>query len=270
MPKSLSPLRYPGGKSKMVIELLPYMKNHKTLIEPFAGGAGVTLNFLNEKIIEKAILNDLDAGIYSFWKAILTDTDAFINKMHNTPVTPQEWKKQRDIYLSENNYSIDLGFAAFYLNRVCRSGILTAGIIGGNDQSGNYKMDCRFDKNNIEKKIRKIAAYKNQIEIYNQDINEFLINISDKDAMIYLDPPYYLKGKELYHKYFEKEEHEKLRDTLKNKVQNPWIMTYDNADEIKELYKNYKIKQFILNYSVNSKRKETELMILSQNIINPI
>lgn len=268
MPKSLSPLRYPGGKTKFISRLFPYIQNYKSLIEPFAGGAGVSLNFLLTGTVDKIYLNDYDTGIYSFWKAILTDTDKFIDKMYSTPTTYNEWQKQRKIYLSNEKYSLNLGFAAFYLNRVCRSGILTAGIIGGNDQSGKYKMDCRFNKTQLEKQIRNIAKYASQINVYNDDINVFLKKNIDPDAFIYLDPPYYIKGKELYHKYFNTDDHETMKSTLELYVSNPWIITYDNTNEIKELYKNYKIETFELSYSVNTKHKETELMIFSPKIIS--
>ena len=266
MPRSLSPLRYPGGKTKLISRLSPYLQNHKSMMEPFAGGAGVSLNFLLSDTANKIYLNDYDTGIYSFWNAILTDTDKFIDRMNSTKTTYDEWQKQRHIYLSSNKYSLDLGFAAFYLNRVCRSGILTAGIIGGNDQSGKYKMDCRFNKTQLEKQIRTIAARASDINVYNEDINDFLKKNINPDAFIYLDPPYYLKGKELYHKYFEPEDHAKLKTTLKLHVTNPWIMTYDNANEIKTLYKKYRIEEFELGYSVSSKRKETELMIFSPKL----
>ena len=266
MSKSLSPLRYPGGKSKLVPRIAPYTENFNCFIEPFAGGASISLNLLMSDMVEKIILNDSDQGIYSFWKAILTETDAFIDKMYNTKITPAEWKRQKNIYLSESHYSLQLGFATFFLNRVCRSGILTAGIIGGNEQSGNYKMDCRFNKPVLEKQIKNIALHKNQIEIYGLDIHDFLKHIPDKNGLIYLDPPYYNKGHELYRQFFHPEDHEQLRISLENYIKNPWLITYDNAPQIKEIYYNYTIKEIELSYSIQSKRKETELLILSNNL----
>ena len=266
MPKSASPLRYPGGKNKMTPLIEPYVKNHNCFIEAFAGGAGVSLNLLLSNTVNEIILNDFDQGIYSFWNSIINNTDAFIDKMYSTPITIDEWKKQKNIYLTETKYSLDLGFATFYLNRVCRSGILTAGIIGGNEQKGSYKMDCRFNKQTLETQIKTIATHKNQIRIYNQDINEFLKNIPDKTAFIFLDPPYYKKGHELYRKFFRPDDHKKLKSSLEQYITNPWLITYDNADPIKNIYQQYTIKEFELNYSVNSKRKETELMIFSHNL----
>ena len=140
-----SPLRYPGGKGKLssFMEVLIRKTGHMngTYIEPFAGGAGIAINLLLNNIVSKIVINDLDKGIYSFWKAILTETDRFASDILSVPLNMDEWNRQRVIYMEKSQkYSYDLGFAAFYLNRTNRSGIIKGGVIGGKEQSGRWKL----------------------------------------------------------------------------------------------------------------------------------
>lgn len=146
-----SPLRYPGGKGKLasLMEILIDETGHRggTYIEPFAGGAGIALELLEKNIVEQIVINDLDKGIYSFWKAILTETDRFICDVNNVEISMEEWNRQRNICMQCNNrYSYELGFATFYMNRTNRSGIIKGGVIGGIQQAGKWKMDARFNK----------------------------------------------------------------------------------------------------------------------------
>ena len=150
-----SPLRYPGGKNK----ISPFVKliidksglTNITYVEPFAGGAGVALSLLFSGTVNHIVINDYDKCIYSVWRAILNDTNEFIKLIKDTDVTIEEWRRQKDIYLTQNNkYSLELAFATFFLNRTNRSGILKAGPIGGFNQNGNYLIDARFDKDHQE------------------------------------------------------------------------------------------------------------------------
>lgn len=145
-----SPLRYPGGKGKLepFMELLIRQTGHLggTYVEPFAGGAGIALELLEKEIVNDIVINDLDKGIYSFWRAILSETDRFINDIRNVELTIDEWNRQRQVIDNCNRYSYELGFATFYLNRTNRSGIIKGGVIGGTEQNGNWRMDARFNR----------------------------------------------------------------------------------------------------------------------------
>ena len=163
-----SPLRYPGGKGKLTpfIEMLIEAYGHKggTYIEPFAGGAGVAIELLERDIVSRIVINDLDKGIYSFWRAILNETDRFIDAIIQAPLDMTEWHKQHEICLAQNQkYSFELGFATFYMNRTNRSGIIKGGVIGGQDQAGIWKLDARFNKKELIDRIQKIAARKKDI-----------------------------------------------------------------------------------------------------------
>ena len=204
-----SPLRYPGGKGKLepFMEILIEQTGHigGTYIEPFAGGAGIALELLEKNIVNEIVINDLDKGIYSFWKAILTETDRFVENIRNVPLNIDEWNRQRAILDDNSKYSYELGFATFYLNRTNRSGIIKGGVIGGVEQNGNWKMDARFNRDDLIKRILKIAKRKKNIHIYNKDVSSFVQNYLPRyedNAFVYFDPPYFGKGKQLYLNFF--------------------------------------------------------------------
>ena len=271
-----SPLRYPGGKSKIAPFVSLIIKkcnlDECTYVEPFAGGAGVALALLFEGTVTDIVINDYDKAIYSMWKAILTETNDFLDLIRNTPLTIDEWKKQKDIYLHENQkYSLALGFATFYLNRTNRSGILAAGPIGGYNQTGNYLIDARYNKEVLIEKIEKIAKYKAHIHLYNKDIESFIKNYLPKyqnNSFVYFDPPYYNKGKELYKNFFVHDDHKRISKLIKE-LNCFWMVTYDDVDEICDLYKDYECKQFDLTYSVANSGKKSEIMFLSDKELWP-
>lgn len=263
-----SPLRYPGGKAKIssfIAELLKNAGQKEIYIEPFAGGAGVALDLLLTEQVQEIIINDYDKAIYSFWRAILNETDEFIDRIETTPVTIEEWETQKNIYLNQNKkYSIDLAFATFFLNRTNRSGILKAGPIGGKNQDGNYSIDARYNKTELIKRIESIEKNKKRIKLYNKDIIAFISGVISKydNAFVYFDPPYYNKGPELYRNYFNYDNHKNLADTIQKEVNCEWIVTYDLAQEILDLYSKCEKKKFDINYSAVNGRKKSEILIV--------
>lgn len=273
-----SPLRYPGGKSAIspIIScaISENSLNGCTYVEPFAGGASIALSLLITGTVERIVINDADKAVYSFWRAVIENPKWFIEKIKKTPVTIDEWHVQRAIFQQTNRYSKELGFAMFFLNRTNRSGILTAGPIGGYNQTGNYKIDCRFNKEALINKIDNISKYRHKIMVYNQDISVFLTrylpSLSDKgDLFIYFDPPYYEKGQRLYLNHFSAAEHEQLRNNV-SKIAHKWIMTYDYKKEIEELYSAYDVCRFSINYSLSNKKKGEELMIFRDCSCRPL
>ena len=272
-----SPLRYPGGKGK----LAPFMKvliektGHKggTYIEPFAGGAGIALDLLENDIVSQIVINDLDKGIYSFWRAILSETDRFVEAVHEVPLSVEEWKKQREILLrADNKYSFELGFSTFYLNRTNRSGIINGGMIGGLEQNGVWKLDARFNKDNLINRILKIAKKKECIHLYNKDVASLIKNYLPKyenEAFVYFDPPYFKKGKQLYLNFFNEQDHVRIEKMIRESVNCDWVITYDDVPEIANIYVNHELRRFDLNYSVAQKRKASEIIIFSNGDMIP-
>lgn len=271
-----SPLRYPGGKSKLVpfISLL-IKKSGLTApiyIEPFAGGAGVGLELLFKGEVEEIVINDYDKAIYSMWRAILTETQKFVTLIRTATFDDNEWKKQKKIYLTQNSkYSLELGFATFYLNRTNRSGILSAGPIGGHNQTGNYRMDVRFNKDDLIKRVNKVASFKHKIHLYNQDVRSFVKYYGAKyfdKAFIYFDPPYYQKGKQLYKNFLNHKDHVEIKK-LVVKLRCPWIVTYDNVAEIKGIYDGYPAYKYDLYYGVANGGMNSEVLFFSDASLVP-
>lgn len=270
-----SPLRYPGGKAKIapMVKLLieKAEMNKTTYIEPFAGGAGVSLELLFSGAVEHIVINDYDKAIYSIWRAIIENTNQLVNLIDNTEVSLNEWYRQKDIYTNQaNRYSVEFAFATFYLNRTNRSGILAAGPIGGYEQNGNYLIDARYNKEELINRILKIAMRKNDITVYNKDIRSFMKSYLHRysNTFVYLDPPYYKKGQELYKNFFVYKDHKEIADLLKEE-KSIWMVTYDAEPEITSLYSKFSTKFFDLSYSVAEKRKASEIMILCDEKLWP-
>ncbi len=265
-----SPLRYPGGKNRLAGFISLVIQNlnlpNCTYVEPFAGGAGVALSLLLNGTVDNIIINDYDKAIYSFWRAIKHEPDALIKRIEETPITIEEWHKQKNIYSSTTSYSLDLAFATLFLNRTNRSGILNAGPIGGYSQSGEWKLDVRFDKETLIAKITTIANHRKNITVYNKDIISLLRNYSPRfrgNAFFYFDPPYYNKGQKLYKNFFGHQDHQRIHDVITQEIVAPWIITYDDVDEIAGLYDDFAIRRFDLTYSAANKGIASELMIFS-------
>ena len=269
-----TPLRYPGGKAKFAPKIKSIIENndlHGHYVEPYAGGAGVALDLLFNGVCTDIHINDLDLAIYHFWKSITEETEDFIRLVSKTDVTIEEWHKQKEILKQDDISPIERGFAAFFLNRTNRSGILKGGVIGGLQQLGNYKLDCRFNKETLIKRIQKIGSLSNKIHVYNQDTEKWLLEIDNlipSNSLIYLDPPYYEKGQELYRNFYNHQDHKSIKEKL-IKVKTPWVVSYDNNQNIRDIYQQYRQDEYILNYSASKKMKATEVIIYSDSIKLP-
>lgn len=272
-----SPLRYPGGKGRLApfMKLLIKKTGHMggVYIEPFAGGAGIALDCLLNGVVSEIVINDSDKGIYSFWKAVLNDTDRFIEDILTIPLNIDEWEHQRQIYLTNNKkYSYELGFATFYLNRTNRSGIIKGGVIGGKEQSGQWTLDVRFNRDALSKRVQEVAAHKNKIHVYNKDISSFLSHYAERyagNAIVYFDPPYYEKGRELYWNFFKHEDHVRIRSEIERLNNIDWVITYDDCPAIRDLYSEHICRRMQWNYSAATKRTVNEIMIFESERMIP-
>jgi len=273
MSRFKSPLRYPGGKAFLASTISTIIDDNgysdAYYAEPFAGGSGAALELLFSERVWKIFLNDADFHIFAFWKSILEETEQFCTKIKTVPLTIAQWKKQKKVFDTPNDYSLfDVGFATFYLNRTNRSGILDGRPIGGLEQTGKWKIDARFNRKDMINRIEKIAVYKDRISISNCEARIFLayLNTLTKDTFVYLDPPYYKQGPELYLNFYTPDDHKLLAQYIQAELQHPWIMTYDNTKEIAELYKTQNSIVFELDYSANLHKKGSELLFLSPKL----
>lgn len=271
-----NPLRYPGAKSKLIpyIQKLLEIQNliGCTFYEAYAGSAAVSFGLLENSIISKAVINEIDPLIYNFWYSVMNHPDELVELIEDANITIDTWKEmsryRNSDYLA-NKTSVQIGFAGLFLNRTNFSGILKANPLGGMDQTSQYKIDCRFNKNNIIKSIIKLSSFANCIELYNLDAISFLQTCTkyrrNKNTFVYIDPPYYDKGPSLYRFYYKDEQHQELANFIKKKAY-PWLISYDDSFKIKKMYDKSKQQPIYLDYSVNTKRTAKELLISNLEI----
>lgn len=271
-----SPLRYPGGKGMLTnfAKLLISMNglDNGDYVEVYAGGASIAWALLFDGYVKNVHVNDLSRPIYAFWKSVLKHTDELCQLIQDTPVTIEERTRQKLVQEKIKEHSIlELGFSTFFLNRTNRAGILKGGVIGGKDQSGKWKLDARYNKPDLIARIQRIAQFSSRIRLHNKDaatfIDEQLPKIPQK-SLVYLDPPYYAKGDSLYENYYSHDDHVAVARLVSN-ISHPWVVSYDNVEQIQNLYKKYKSIKYKLSYSVKNRYAGSEIIFFSRNIIMP-
>ena len=237
-----SPLRYPGGKNCIFKFMTQFFEENNLIginyAEPYAGGAGLALRLLMDEYVNEIFINDLDPSIYAFWHAVLTNPDEICSWLKDVPITVQQWQQYKEF---QKNYktmdSLELAKSTFFLNRTNVSGVISGGLIGGLNQTGKYKIDARFKREELISRIENISRFAHRIHLSNLDGIEFVKQMERKrsDVFIYLDPPYYKKGSDLYMNFFSDEDHRRLSEYVK-KLKNRWLVSYDNNDFILHLY----------------------------------
>jgi DNA adenine methylase len=271
-----SPLRYPGGKNKLasfIAKICIDNNIHSHYVEPYAGGASVAMFLLIEGFVREISINDKDKSVFAFWHSVLNETDKLCMMISDTKIDIDNWRKQKQIQKDKENIDLlSLGFSTLFLNRTNRSGILKAGVIGGNDQKGNYKMDCRFNKEEIIRRIRLISSYSNYISLYNLDAIELIDHIENSNkpnAIFYFDPPYYLKADSLYMNHYNDLNHTLVSDRIKKIKDSKWIVSYDDHEFIENLYESNNKKKYSFNHSAFESREGKELLFFSDNLVLP-
>ncbi|HLX53357.1 MAG TPA: DNA adenine methylase [Aquella sp.] len=249
-----SPLRYPGGKNCIFDFVLNLFRENAMLgtsyAEPYAGGAGLALRLLLKGYVEHIYINDFDRAIYAFWETVVKSPNELCKWIEEVNVSIDSWFYYREIYRnSSTNEILELAKATFFLNRTNISGVIKGGVIGGFQQSGKYKINARFNKADLIARIQNISNFKQCITVSNLDGIDFIKELENKneDIFIYLDPPYYKKGAELYMNYFSKIDHMNLSEHV-HRLKKKWMVSYDNHDFILKLYENksrltYKLAQ---------------------------
>jgi DNA adenine methylase len=273
--KLYTPLRYPGGKASFAPFIAKLMEQNGLsgghYLEPYAGGAGVALELLFHEHAEHVHINDLDPAVYSFWKVVTEEPDELLGLLDSTPITIEEWFKWRSVLRGETKANlVERGFATLFMNRTNRSGILKAGVIGGQKQDGVYKLDARFKKDVIASRVKKIALHAEKITVYCEDALSLLKRSSKflpTKSLIYLDPPYYVKGSGLYRNYYDHTDHLAIAKTLQSKsFSRPWVVSYDNVHEIREMYQLSQGLSYGLNYTAQRRYVGNEVMFFSQQL----
>ena len=244
--------------------------------EPFAGGAGAALRLLVDNVVSEIYLNDLDPRVAAFWNAVLGESNRFADKILKVPVTVGEWQKQSEIcQRADVGNQFELGFAAFYLNRCNRSGVVTgAAPIGGYDQMGKWKINARFYRDTLAKRVRALASMSERIHVTQMDARDFLVKRLPKGTekervFVYLDPPYHGKGSRLYLSSYNDNDHKLLAKYLRGQNRLKWMASYDDSDFIRGLYGSCSISNKSLRYSLHRKREAQELLIAPEHLKRP-
>ena len=265
-----SPLRYPGGKSRLVktmIELLPKFYEYS---EPVLGGGSMFLAILTKYPNKKYWVNDLNYDLYCFWKSLKERGNDLANEAKKLK---EEFKlngKGLFYYLkdSNSNNEFEIGIRFYILDMISFSGLVDAG--GYSELS----FQERFTNNAISR-LRSISPFLGQVRISNLAYQEILSE-SGENLFYYLDPPYYsqraskLYGKRgLYHTIFD---HQVFADTVKM-IQHKWLLSYDDSEFVRNLYSTYrnKIKFVSASYGMNNVWKNTapkgkELLIMNYDL----
>lgn len=273
-----SPLRYPGGKSTLSGFVKSVLKENELFdgnyVEPYAGGASLALSLLFGECVSNIYINDLDHGIYACWASVLREPEQMCALIRDTPVTIDEWQKQRNMYTRRGEGSrLALGFATFFLNRTNRSGIIeSGGVIGGNKQEGEWRLDARYNKAGLVARVQRIARYVDRIHLSCQDALPFLHAVATKlprKSLVYLDPPYYVKGTtRLYANDYHHNDHVRMACAIRA-LQCGWIVSYDNAPAIRKLYREYPSMHYGLRYTASMNQVGRELMFFSPGLKIP-
>lgn len=272
-----SPLRYPGGKGKIARFMRAIIRanglSDGRYVEPYAGGAAVAWELLITGIVRRVSINDVSRPVYAFWNSVLTRTDELCRLILETPLSVAEWDRWKEVYRRQADADeLELGFAFFYLNRTNRSGILNAGVIGGRDQTGNWKIDARFNRVELISRITKIANLRNRITLTQMDAVDFLSTQSkhwEKKTLVYIDPPYFEKGRYLYHDAYSPSDHTTVADAVLRLNGLNWVVSYDDVRPIHDLYEGSSWLQYTLNYSARNTVKGREAMFFSKGLEVP-
>lgn len=264
-----SPLRYPGGKAKLAGFFADVLEEagmrEVTYVEPFAGGAGAGLSLLLSGLVERVVINDLDPAVHSFWSSVREQSGEFARRIQSVPLDLEEWQRQRTIYkAADGRDPFALGFAFFYLNRTNRSGVLHAGVIGGKSQAGRYKIDARFNRAELARRIERIGDVADRIQLTFNDGRKCVEQwASDRNTFLYVDPPYVEAGGSLYLNAFDTRDHSNLAACLNRHASDNWLLTYDDAPLIRRLYAEREVSDYELSYSAHRVGRARELLIAS-------
>ncbi len=266
----LSPLRYPGGKSllaQFVAEVLGRLPNIKHYMEPFAGGAGVALRLLFDNHVSSVTIGDSDPAVAAFWRCAVHHSEELIERVENCQVDIDAWHAQYEVLADPGRRDdLDLGFATFFLNRTNRSGILRARPIGGLQQNGPWRLDCRFNRKDLVPRLHRIARHSSQITVFEGEAIDLLAStevFQREHTFVYVDPPYLTRSSDLYLDEMSYAGHKEIAQLLRDEF-DYWMASYDIDKRVNtELYPDSRILTFALRHCASRTHVGTEQIAFS-------
>lgn len=270
-----SPFRYPGGKGFLTPFLADEISRRfgdikPSYAEPYCGGAGAATNLLLSGSVERLLLNDADHRVYSAWKAMLSETERFLERVATAKVNLETWHDCIEKLHSKPDavYDFNTGFAAFFINRTSRSGVLLgSGPIGGYSQEGNWKIDARFNREALSNRIQRLGDRRENIVLSCQDGLSFCKELEMKQVLaktfLFVDPPYIEAGGRLYYDGMTEAKHDALANWLRSDSAPHWLLTYDDHPLVRENYEGLPEHKIQVQYSLARRRAEKELLYKS-------
>lgn len=271
-----TPLRYPGGKRRLAHVIKRLLEvNELTDVqyaEPYAGGAAIAIGLLIEEYASVVHINDLARPVYAFWHTVLNENEWLCKRLQGVKVNISTWRRQRGVYRRRETADLaELGFAALYLNRTNRSGIISGGVIGGLGQKSKWGVDARFNKEELLSRIQKIGRYASRIKLYQQDALDFTNNVVPtlgKKSFVFYDPPYIERGKDLYLNEYDVAGHRKLATRIQ-RLSQPWVVTYDHAAIAHGLYDQRRRIAYDIHYVAQDRHLGREVLFLADRLKLP-
>ena len=261
---NVSPLRYPGGKTRAckIIEnvILQHfdITSFDTIISPFFGGGSFEF-YMQNKYGVMLKVNDKFTPLYNFWKQVKINKAILCEELREIKaVSKEQFIAYRKTIMDLQANILQQAIQYFVINRCSFSG---STLSGGFSEEASRKRFTQSSINRIE------ALDLTNIEIYNEDFYDFVNTYTPiEKALLFLDPPYYLESKsKLYgnngdlHEGFNHNLLFELLTTKKN-----WVLTYNNCEYIRNLYKDYIILDVNWIYGMNTTKASSEIIIISK------
>lgn len=272
-----TPLRYPGDKVKLT-DFFKMVFRHNSLlgghyVEPYAGGAGIALNLLTQGYVSCIHLNDLSPAVFAFWHSVINQPEELCRAIHDVKITKEEWLKQEAILNTPADHSLlEVGFSNFFLNRTNRPGVLWKNAFREIKQNELGAIDPRFNKNELIRRIEWIAMFRPRIRLYNLDADDFIKSVLptlSSESLVYLDPPYYVKGWRPYEGDYSHDGHANIAKLVKEQIDQYWVVSYDNVPEAIEMYKGYSSMAYDIKHRARDSYIGAEIMFFSDRLIIP-
>lgn len=243
-------LRYPGSKARFCAFIAKAIALNaarpRLFVEPFCGGASVSIALLEGGVVEEIAINDVDSLISQLWSTVFSKDGAewLANQVLEVPLSVDEWRRQKALIPVSSH---EAALKCLYLNRTSFNGIIhKSGPLGGWGQK-SIKIGVRFNRQRLFDRILELSSLRDRVRVSNQGWLGVCQQYSSHDgAVFYLDPPYFHKAEQLYGHTFGEHEHEDLRNFLR-KFNRPWLLSYDDSQEVRDLYDSVTSKARVID-----------------------